>query len=356
MTDTRQPTKRPVAYGRIFPPDEAWLDKGLDEEILDPDLPIIDTHHHLWDNKAHRYLLPELLDDLGTQQGGGHNVVATVYMECGSMYRAQGPKEMRSVGEVEFAAGVGAMCDSGLYGPTRVAAGIVGFADLSLGDRVQPVLEASITAGAGRYRGVRHAAGWDADPVIGNGHHSEGVGLYDRADFRAGLARLTVLGLSLDAWLYHPQLAELVGLARACPDANIIMNHCGGLLGYGVYTDKRDEAFAQWRAGMAELAQCPNVTMKLGGMMMRLAAFDYFNAPAPPTSMELAELWRPNIETCIELFGPERCTFESNFPVDNMGIGYTALWNAFKHLTAGASPGEREALFAGTARRVYRLS
>ena len=352
MTGATQPTP----FGRIFPPDETWLNKRPAEDIVDPDLPIIDTHHHLWDNKRHRYLLPQLLDDLGTRQGGGHNVVATVYMECGSMYRARGPEEMRAVGEVEFAAGVAAMCDSGLYGPTRVAAGIVGFADLTLGDRVQPVLEASIRAGAGRYRGVRHAAGWDADPAIGNGHHSEGPSLYGQADFRAGLARLSALDLSLDAWLYHPQLAELVDLARACPDASIIMNHCGGLLGYGVYTERRDEAFARWRAGLAELAQYPNVTMKLGGMMMRLAAFDYFNAPAPPSSVELAELWRPNIETCIELFGAERCTFESNFPVDKMGIGYAALWNAFKHLTAGASAAERQALFSGTARRAYRLS
>ena len=353
MTSAKQPTP----FGRIFRPNEAWLEKRPAEDIVDPDLPIIDTHHHLWDQIRHRYLLPQLLDDLGTcEDGGGHNVVATVYMECGSMCRAQGPEEMRAIGEVEFTAGVAAMCDSGSYGPTRVAAGIVGFADLTLGDRLQPVLEASIRAGAGRFRCVRHAAGWDADPMISNGHHSEGRGLYGQADFRAGLARLTALGLSLDAWLYHPQLTELVDLARACPDANIIMNHCGGALGYGVYTGKRDEAFAQWRLSMSELAQCSNVTMKLGGMMMRLAAFDYFNAPAPPISLELAELWRPNIETCIELFGPERCTFESNFPVEKMGIGYAALWNAFKHLTMGASPGDRDALFSGTARRAYRLA
>ena len=347
--------KKPTPFGRIFPPNETWLRQRPAEDIIDPDLAIIDTHHHLWDQPKHRYLLPEFLADTGTAEGNGHNVVATVYMECGSMYRDYGPVEMRPVGEVEFAAGVAAMCASGAYGPARVAAGIVGFADLTLGEHVQPVLEAMIRAGAGRFRGVRHAAGWDADPVIGNGHHSEGPGLYGQADFRAGLARLSALGLSLDAWLYHPQLAELVDLARACPDANIIMNHTGGMLGYGVYAGKDEERFAQWKAGVAELAQCPNVTMKLGGMMMRLASIDYFNLPAPPTSLELAEAWRPNIETCIELFGPARCTFESNFPVDKMGIGYNALWNAFKHLTAGASTAEREALFSGTARRVYRL-
>ncbi|MDA1100351.1 MAG: amidohydrolase family protein [Proteobacteria bacterium] len=347
---------QPTPFGRIFPPNDAWLAKRSPEDILDPDLPIIDTHHHLWDQPEHRYLLPEWLADVGTGEGGGHNVVATVYMECGSMYRADGPENMRAVGEVEFAAGVAAMSESGNYGPTRVAAGIVGFADLTLGDGVGSVLEALMQAGGGRFRGVRHAAGWDADPVIGNGHHGAGPGLYGQAGFRAGLARLTALGLSLDAWLYHPQLADLVGLARACPDANIIMNHTGGMLGYGSYANGGAERFAQWRADLAELAQCPNVTMKLGGMMMRLASIDYFNLPAPPTSTELAACWRPNIETCIELFGPARCMFESNFPVDKMGIGYAALWNAFKYLTAGASANERAALFSGTARRAYRLA
>ncbi len=351
MTATTQPTP----FGRIFPPNETWLARRPAEDILDPALPIIDTHHHLWDQREHRYLLPEWLEDVGSGQGGSHNVVATVYMECGSMYRAGGRPDLRAVGEVEFAAGVAAMSESGSYGPTRVAAGIVGFADLTLGDGVTGVLEALLQAGGGRLRGIRHAAGWDADPIIGNGHHAAGPGLYGQADFRAGLARLTALGLSLDAWLYHPQLADLVALAQACPDASIIMNHTGGLLGYGPYAGRQDECFAQWKAAMAELAQCPNITMKLGGMMMRLASIDYFNLPAPPTSADLAECWRPNIETCIELFGPARCMFESNFPVDKMGIGYAALWNAFKRLTADASPAERSALFSGTARRVYRL-
>jgi len=348
-------SENPTPFGRIFPPREDWLAKRGAEEVIDPELPIIDTHHHLWDKPNHQYLLPEFLADTETAANDGHNVVATVYMECGSMYRAEGQDEMRPVGEVEFAAGVAAMCESGRYGPAKVAAGIVGFADLRLGEGVAPVLEALAAVGGGRFRGVRHAAGWDDDPVIGNGHHAAGPGLYGQADFRAGLACLTAHGLSLDAWLYHPQLGDLVDLARACPEANIIMNHTGGMLGYGVYKGKDDEEFAVLKAGLVELAKCPNVTMKVGGMMMRRASFDYFNQPAPPTSLELAELWRPNIETCIELFGPDRCMFESNFPVDNMGIGYRALWNAFKHISAGASRSERADLFAGTARRAYRL-
>jgi predicted TIM-barrel fold metal-dependent hydrolase len=176
-----------------------------------------------------------------------------------------------------------------------------------------------------------------------------------RKDFRAGLARLTALGLSLDAWVFHPQLADVVDLARSFPDASIILGHCGGPLGYGPYGGRRDEVYATWKAGILELATCPNVTMKLGGMMMRLAAFDYGAAPAPITSSELAARWRPYIELCIERFGADRCMFESNFPVDKMGIGYAALWNALKRIAAGASAAEKLALFNGTARRAYRL-
>jgi predicted TIM-barrel fold metal-dependent hydrolase len=343
--------ERPAQFGRIYAPDEAWLATRPPEPILEPDLPIIDTHHHLWDRGGHRYLLHEFLGDVNT----GHNVVATVFVECEAMYRPDGPLEMRPVGQTEFANGMAAMSASGLYGPTRVAAGIVGFADLTLGDRVEPVLEAHIRAGGGRFRGVRHSAAWDASPIIGNSRTASSLHLMMQKDFRAGLARLTALGLSFDAWAFHPQLADVVDLARAFPSANIIMGHVGAPLGYGPYAGKRDEVFAAWKVGVAELARVPNVTMKLGGMMMRLAAYDYRTEAAPPTSAELAALWRPYIETCIELFGPTRCMFESNFPVDKMGIGWAALWNALKRIAAGASHEEKVALFSGTARRVYRL-
>jgi L-fuconolactonase len=342
---------RPTQFGRIHAPDGEWLAKRPPEPILEPDLPIIDTHHHLWERPDHRYLLHEFLDDVRT----GHNIVATVFMECRAMYRAHGPEAMRPVGETEFVAGVAAMSDSGQYGPTRVAAGIVGFADLTLGDRVEPVLEALMRAAGGRFRGVRHAAAWDASPVIGNSHTASGPHLMMQADFRAGLARLAGLGLSLDAWAFHPQLPDVIDLARACPGATIIMGHLGGPLGYGPYAGKREEVFAAWKAGVTALATCENVVMKLGGVMMRLAAFDYRTQPAPPSSAQLADLWRPYIETCIELFGPSRCMFESNFPVDKMGIGWAALWNALKRIAAGASADEKRAMFSGTARRIYRL-
>ena len=346
MTTTRKPTR----YGHIYPPDAAWLAQATPEVALEPDLPIIDTHHHLWNRDDQRYLLHEFLEDINS----GHNTIATVFLECHSMYRADGPQEMRSVGETEFVAGIAAMSESGGYGPTRVAAGIVGSVDLTH-DRAEQVLEAHIRAGGGRFRGVRHAAGWDADPTIGNSRDMTGLGTYMRPDFRRGLAKMTALGLSLDAWLFHPQLADVVDLARSMPASNIIMGHCGGPLGYGRYLGKQDEVFATWRAGVTELAKCPNVTMKLGGMMMRLAAYDYKALEKPPTSQEIAAMWRPYIETCIELFGAQRCLFESNFPVEKMGASWLVLWNAFKRIAADASAEEKLALFSGTARRAYRL-
>jgi predicted TIM-barrel fold metal-dependent hydrolase len=346
MTEPRKPAR----YGRIHRPDNAWLAKQPNESILDPDLPIIDTHHHLWDRSDFRYLLHDFLADTNT----GHNIVATIFLQCHTMYRAGGPDELRPIGETEFVAGIAAMSDSGGYGKTRVAAGIVGYADLTLGERVEAVLEAHIRAAGGRFRGVRHSGNWDADPIIGNG--APGPDIYRSAEFRAGLARLTALGLSLDAWVFHTQLADVIDLARAFPGTNIIMGHVGGVLGYGPYAGKRDEIFAGWKIAIAELAKCPNVTMKLGGMLMRSALFDYGLAERPVTSEELAAHWRPYIEFCIEQFGATRCMFESNFPVEKMGIGYAALWNAFKRIAAGASADEKLALFHDTARRAYRLT
>ena len=345
------PSARPEQFGRIHAPDEAWLARAPAEPILEPELPIIDTHHHLWDRGGHRYFLEDFLKDAAT----GHHLVASVFIECESMYRAGGDEAFRPVGETEFVAGIAAMSDSGRYGPARVAAGIVGFADLTLGDRVLPVLEAQVRAGGGRFRGVRHSGAWDQSPVIGNSRTAGGPHLFQRADFRAGLGRLAALGLSFDAWAFHTQLADVADLARAFPSATIVAGHVGGPLGYGPYAGKRDEVFAAWKAGIEGLAGCDNVVMKLGGMMMRLAAYDYRAEPRPPSSAELAALWGPYIETCIERFGAKRCMFESNFPVDKMGIGWAALWNAFKRMAAGASSDEKQALFSGTARRVYRL-
>ncbi len=351
-----QPPRHEWQFGRIYTPEEAWLAAAPAEPIIEPDLPIVDPHHHLWQRADHRYLLDELLADLNT----GHKLVATVFLECRSMYRAPdspfgGPPEMRSVGETEFVAGIAAMSDSGNYGTTRVAAGIVGYADLTLGDQVEPVLLAHLRAGGDRFRGVRHSAGWDSSPVIGNSRPDMQPHLYQRPDFRAGLARLGALGLSFDAWLYHPQLADVVDLARAFPALPIIMGHVGGVLGYGPYAGRAAETLPQWKRSMAELATCPNVVVKIGGMINRGAAYDFHAVATAPTSETMAEIWRPYVETCIELFGPTRCMFESNYPVDKMGVGYAVLWNAFKRIVAGASREEKLALFAGTAARAYRL-
>jgi len=336
-------------FGHIYPPRPGWLARAEPEAVLDPGLPIVDTHHHLWHRTDQRYLLDDYLEDMAT----GHNVVASVFVQCHAMYRAEGPEELRCVGETEFVAGIAAMSGSGRYGPARVAAGIVGFADLALGDRIDAVLEAHIRAGGGRFRGIRHSAAWDADPVIGNGCPMPG--LYSRPEVGRGLDRLTAHGLSLDAWVFHTQLDEVLALARAHPEANIILGHCGGPLGYGPYAGKREEVRKAWLARMTEISKCPNVSVKLGGMMMRLAAYDYGALPAPPTSQQLADWWRPWVEPCIELFGPDRCMAESNFPVDKMGIGWVGIWNALKRIAAGASETEKAAIFAGTAWRVYRL-
>ncbi|MBI5259876.1 MAG: amidohydrolase family protein [Burkholderiales bacterium] len=343
--------KSPNAITTVLVPDADWLAKQAAEEILDPLLPIVDPHHHLWDRRRHRYLLPELLADTGS----GHNVVATVFVDCVAFYRADGPAEQRSLGETEFANGVAAMAASGLYGATRACAGIVSFADLTRGAAVRALLEAHLRAGNGRFKGIRHAGAWDASELIHNGHTNPPQGLYGSAAFREGFAQLAPLGLSFEAWQYHPQLPEVLALAQAFPQTQIVLNHVGGVLGVGPYAGRTDEVFAGWKRDMLALAQCPNVNVKLGGLGMPIGVFDFHLRTAPPSSQQIAEAWRPWIDTCIEAFGAERCMFESNFPVDKVSTGYAVLWNAFKRLAAGASAGERTALFSGTASRVYRL-
>jgi L-fuconolactonase len=333
---------------------KSWLARRPAEPALEPDLPIIDPHHHFWDTPQRgRYLLPELLADIG----GGHNIVATVFVECRAMYRKDGPPEMAPVGEVEFVNGLAAMSASGGYGPCRVAEGIVGHADLMLGARVREVLEAQIAVGGGRFRGIRYGVSWDGDERVGK-HVSRFVppGIVRDPKFREGLAQLAPLGLSFESWQYHPQLPDAIDLARAFPDTVFILNHVGGVLGVGPYAGRRQEILAEWRRNIAELARCPNVNVKLGGVGMTSFGFDFHERDRPPSSEELAAAWRQYIEPCIEAFGPERSMFESNFPPDKQSGGYTELWNAFKRITAGASAAEKRALYSGTAARVYRLT
>jgi predicted TIM-barrel fold metal-dependent hydrolase len=337
---------------RMVGVDEAWLAKSH-EAILEPDLEIIDPHHHLWDFPQYRYLLDDILADTSS----GHKVLSTVFMECTACFRADGPEAMRPVGEVEFVNGIAAMSASGAYGPTRIAAGIVGLAELTLGAKVEEVLQAQISVGGGRFRGIRYVASWeDKEPSIHNGHTNPPPHLYrDHAKFREGFAVLSKLGLTFDAWLYHPQLTDLIALARSFPDQPIVLDHCGGPLGAGWYADRRDEIFIEWSHNIRELARCPNVMIKLGGLGMRVNGFDFHKRENPPSSQDLATAWRPYIETCIEAFGPARAMFESNFPVDKHSGSYVAYWNAFKRLASGASAAEKALLFRETARKFYNL-
>jgi len=328
-----------------------WLDRRR-EEMIEPDLPIVDPHHHLVERpETGRYLLPELLADIGT----GHNITATVYLEWLSMYRAAGPAELRPVGEIEFANGVAAMAASGTYGETRVCAGIVGYADLALGAAVEKVLEAMIAVGGGRFRGIRFITASHPDQAAWGSVITRPEGLLREKRVREGFGRLAPLAISFDAWMYHTQLGELIDLARAFPETSIVLDHVGGPIGLGRYAGKRDEVFAEWSARIRELAGCPNVHIKLGGLGMRMFGFDLHTRNLPPSSEELAAAWRPYVETCIAAFGPERAMFESNFPVDKGSCGYAALWNAFKRIAAGCSAAEKQALFSGTATRFYRL-
>jgi L-fuconolactonase len=343
------------------------------EPILEPDLPIVDPHHHLWDrpatlvaampNTGHgfediirgvpRYLLDELLADLNS----GQNVRATVYLECGAMYRADGPEALRCIGETEFVNGIAAMTASGLYGDVRACAGIVGYADLRMGDRVEDVLRSHIAAGQGRFRGVRQSASWNEDPeVLGPLAGRVPAGLYCNGKFREGFAVLRRLGLSFDAWLLEPQLPDLIELAQAFPETTIVLDHVGTPLGIAAYAGKREERFGVWRESIRALAKCPNVVVKLGGLAMPFAGFSSFNASPRVSSEALAHEWKPYIDACIEAFGAARCMFESNFPVDSLTCSYATLWNAFKRLAANYSSDERTALFSRTAARVYRLS
>jgi L-fuconolactonase len=335
---------------------EVWLRMTM-EEPIDPELPICDPHHHLWDYPARqdrprsRYLLDELLQDIE----GNHNIVQTVFVECRSMYRDYGPQEMQPVGETEFVQGIAAQSASGQYGATRVATAIVSHADLTLGAAVAAVFEAHIAASVNRFRGIRHSSVWDASTDI-RPYMNPPKGLLLDSKFREGFGCLQKYGLSFDAWLFHPQLPELADLARAFPNTTIIVDHIGGLLGIGPYAGKREEVFQQWKNGIVELSTCPNVVVKLGGLGMPVCGFGWNERTTPPNSIELAEAMAPYYNRCIEQFGVDRCMFESNFPVDKASYSYNLIWNAFKRICEAFSPGEKAALFYNTAARVYRLS
>ena len=327
-----------------LPVREEWLQRHS-EEVLEPALPIVDAHHHFYDRPGWRYLTEEYGADIRS----GHAVRASVYMQALTRYRRSGPEELKPVGETEY---VAQATDTSV---ARVAAGIVGYADLRHGAAVRETLEAHVKAGLGRFRGVRHLTTWDADATLANPLTAAPRSLLLDRSFRAGLAQLAPLGLTYDAWLFFAQLPELIDTAKALPDTTIIVDHCGGVVRIGAYQERQGEVFERWRASMRELARLPNVHVKLGGLGMRINGFDFDKGETPPSSEQLAQTWKPWIDTCIEAFGADRCMFESNFPVDKGSYSYAVGWNAFTRLTSGYSLAERQALFEGTATRVYRL-
>ena len=321
------------------PIDDIWLSRHV-EDIIEPDLPIIDPHHHLWERDGNVYLVPDLLADLRS----GHNVVATVFEECHTMYRTDGPEHEASLGETAFVTGVAR---------TGVCDRMVGRVDMMLGSRAAGLLERHMALGGGRFTAIRQSTAWDASDRVHKVVPNEAM-LRDPV-FRQGVACLGPLGLAFDAWVYHPQILEVAALAAAFPGTQIVLNHVGSPILGGPYASQRDAVFASWRASMAALAQHRNVTVKLGALPIRLPGSSA-NREMPPSSTEVAAAWRPWLETSIDLFGADRCMFESNFPVQKRWCSYAVVWNAFKRIASGASAAEKAALFAGTAARVYRMS
>jgi predicted TIM-barrel fold metal-dependent hydrolase len=346
-----QPQTLPVVQpGSQWPVRAEWLARRT-EEILEPDLPIVDPHHHLWVRPNYSYLFPDLLADVGS----GHKIHATMFEQAASMYRDDGPEELKSLGETQFVCGVAAMSASGKFGPTRCIAGMVGYVDLRLGARAKGLIERHIAISDGRIRGVRNSSTWSDDPTLKPFASNAPQGLLLDKSFREGFAALVGLDLTFDAWMFQTQLGDVIDLARAFPQARIVLNHVGGPLAVGPYAGKREEAFKVWRDKIKEIAGFPNTYVKLGGLGMKMPGFDFVEKPEPPSSQDLANAWRPYIETCIAAFGPQRAMFESNFPVDKGSCSYQVLWNAFKRIAAGYSADEKTALFSGAAKKAYRL-
>lgn len=321
-----------------------WLAQ-VAEPPVDPARPIIDPHHHLWPGAKGAYQLPELRRD----QASGHNITATVFIECLANYRPDGPEHLRQVGETAYVAALAAQ--SRVDGGPPIAA-IIGHIDLTRPDTVDAAVAAHLEAGQGLFRGIRHAASFD--PAIGPGHHNAPAGLYRDAGFRRGFAAYARHGLSFDAWLYHPQLPDLADLAAAFPDTTIIVDHFGGPLGAGA--SDHAATFAAWRTNLAAVARCPNTVVKLGGLAMPVNGFPFHRAARPPTSDDVVAAQADWYHAAIDLFGPDRCMFESNFPVDRQSLAYGTYWNAVQKIAARYTDAEQAAMFGGTAARVYAIA
>lgn len=327
-----------------------WVNQAV-EEPLDPGRAIIDPHHHLWEVHGSR-LGPYTVDHLVTDTSSGHNIVGTVFVECMSGYYGDGPEVLKPVGETEYVSNCARQVKK--LGGAPIL-GIVSFADLSLGDEVESVLTAHDDAGGGLFRGIRHAVAWHESPDIPNGHTNAPQHLMFDSSYRSGFKKLGEMGYVFDAWLMHPQLPDLIELCSAQPETSVVLDHIGAPMGIGPYAGKRQEVLAEWRAHMIELAKCENVSVKVGGIGMARYGGGWEKLPNPPSSEELADYWGAELRFCIDTFGPDRCMFESNFPVDRSSCNYVTLWNCFKIVAEQYSDSEKHDLFFGTANRVYQL-
>ena len=327
-----------------MPVNQVWLDQAT-ELTLEPELPICDPHHHLWDYPDSRYLLEELSADITS----GHNICSTVFVECLSMYETESKIDLAPVGETRFVEAIAASNSIG------VAAGIVSHANLRLGARVDEVLLAHKEASPERFRGIRHSASWDASDAVRNSHSNPPPQLYLDEKFRQGFALLSKHDLVFDAWLYHPQLLDLCSLAKAFPYQTIVLDHVGGPLGIGPYANKRAKVFESWQKHINVLSKHENVVVKLGGLGMAINGFDWHKEKLPPSSKQLAQANTPYISYCLETFGVDRCMFESNFPVDKISTSYNTLWNSFKRITKDFSSEEKAKLYHDNAARIYKL-
>ena len=333
---------------------EEWLLTNK-EEAIEPNLPICDPHHHLWDfNKTYieeKYLLPDILKDTNS----GHNIVSTVFIECGAMYNPEHSIEEQVINETEFVNGIAAMSNSGLYGKTKIAEGIVGSAPLLLGDKVANILDKHISVAPKRFKGIRSQAAMHPDGTIPSTRARPIEGVYINDIFHQGFSHLEARNLSFEAWCYHPQLPQLIKLANKFPNTSIILNHFGGPLGIGSFVNKEEETYSFWEKQITELSKCENVTAKLGGIAMEINGFNWHKNKIAPSGQDLINRTKRYYEKTIEVFGVDRCMFESNFPVDKISCSYVNLWNSFKLLTKDYSTNERAKLFHDNANRIYKL-
>lgn len=332
------------------PGTDAWR-ALVKEPIIEPVRRIIDPHHHLWPTSTRWGTYT--LEDLWSDTQSGHNIEKTVFIDCGASYRTDGPAHLKPVGETEYVT-ANAQTSARATGKTQIA-GIVSFVNLTQDKQeIAEALAAHDQAGQGLFRGIRHAGPHDSTGTLSNGG-TRGPGLYARPDFRAGVRQLGASGYTYDTWHFYHQNQDFLKLARAVPETTMILDHFGTPLGAGAYANRREEIFRQWKADMAEIAKCPNVVAKLGGMAMPDNGFGWDLRTTPPTSDEFVQAQRDYYLHTIECFGPQRCMFESNFPVDKLSISYAVLWNGLKKIAAGFTEAEKDAMFYGTAARIYRV-